>query len=155
MRNELESGKTLSGMSGKRLGSGPLTRREKPIPAIGPGELQHKSGTACASKPPSVQQARIPKFETDVPRCFTYQQYALWKAVAREVTPGIVGPCADCTPTYQRRMKKQGRCEREIIRFRWDEDGLCEGFMPPLTSKEKLIRKLEIEIEKEKAAAKI
>ena len=38
----------------------------------------------------------------------------------------------DCLPEYQRRMCAARRCERPEVRFRVDEDGFIEGYLPGL-----------------------
>lgn len=67
------------------------------------------------------------KFKGAYPKCFeSLAQYHDWRKVARVSYPRF-GPCTDCTPDFQERMKKEYRCEQPQIKFRLVEDGY-EGF---------------------------
>lgn len=72
----------------------------------------------------------MPRFAGDIPRCFTYDQWAYWHEAARLLSPGEVGPCADCTPDYQSEMIRQGRCERPGVLFMISESGEIDGYWP-------------------------
>jgi hypothetical protein len=72
--------------------------------------------------------ARI-EFLTKVPSCFTEPQYEAWKEAARQAIP-TWGPCTDCTPGYQARMKIAGKCEHPEIKFEYDDDEAIYGRLP-------------------------
>lgn len=60
--------------------------------------------------------------------CFeSFEQFKLWKDAARMAPPGNSGYCTDCTPDYQNRMIKDGRCEFPDTRFHTDKHGWVEG----------------------------
>lgn len=64
--------------------------------------------------------------------CATPEQYADWKAAARLCNTSYESWfCTDCTPSYQREMKKKNWCMRPEIRFKKTKDGDIEGFCPP------------------------
>lgn len=71
-----------------------------------------------------------PEFAGPVPKCFTPHQYTLWRMTARQINPGLMGPCTDCTPERHRQMLDEWRCERPLVRFRVDADGMIEGYYP-------------------------
>lgn len=74
--------------------------------------------------------SKAPAFSGDTPKCFSVKQYIFWKEKAREVNPGPLGPCVDCTAQRQRQMIREERCERPGVAFRLDQDGLVEGYYP-------------------------
>ena len=58
-----------------------------------------------------------------MPLCFKPAQWEAWKEIARECPVDLNGLscCADCTPDFQRQMKREGRCEYPNIRFLVDD----------------------------------
>jgi len=68
-------------------------------------------------------------FKGEVPMCFTPMQYKAWRALAR-FSHASDGPCTDCTPGFQARMKQAGKCEHPEIEFDEDEDGVIVGRRP-------------------------
>ena len=70
--------------------------------------------------------------QEDKPRCFsTLHIYLKWidarrMGPANERTHPV---CRDCTPSYQLRMKRQGRCEHPETMFAVDRDGAVVGVM--------------------------
>lgn len=69
------------------------------------------------------------KFKNAYPKCFeSLNDYRAWRKASRIAYPRF-GPCTDCTPGFQSRMKVEGRCEHPQIKFKVVEDGI-EGFLP-------------------------
>lgn len=65
-----------------------------------------------------------------MPLCFIDQRvFKLWSSSAGAADCGS-GPCHDCQPGYQLRMKKQGRCAHPETMFGVTEDGGVYGFWP-------------------------
>lgn len=53
-----------------------------------------------------------------VPKCMTPEQAADWAIAAQKCfKKPISGICTDCTPEYQRRMKREARCENPGVKF--------------------------------------
>ncbi len=71
-------------------------------------------------------------FARPVPSCATRIHYELWRAGVRASNTGVMrdGFCTDCTQKYKYTMMQEGRCEHPEIRFREDDDGFIEGFLP-------------------------
>ena len=68
------------------------------------------------------------KFKGAYPKCFeSLTQYHEWKKASRISYPRF-GPCTDCTPEFQDKMKEEFRCEHPQIKFKVVEDGV-EGFL--------------------------
>lgn len=64
--------------------------------------------------------------------CATPEQYEDWRQAARMSKPSLDSWfCTDCTPSYQREMKKKNWCMRPEIRFKKTKDGDIEGYCPP------------------------
>lgn len=69
------------------------------------------------------------------PLCFVDPMiFRLWSG---SKTPGTTfgeccpaGPCTDCTPTYQLRMRKRGLCEHPETVFTIGQDGGVFGMWP-------------------------
>lgn len=63
------------------------------------------------------------------PACFnSMQQYTGWQHYARVTKDTrLDGYCADCTPEYQREMKKATRCRFPDTTFGLDQDGMVAG----------------------------
>jgi hypothetical protein len=72
-----------------------------------------------------IDNIRPVSFSGSTPACFdSPEQYHAWKEMAR-MAPVKLGPCADCTPDYQRQMIQQKRCENVHVQFvRDSEDGI-------------------------------
>lgn len=66
------------------------------------------------------------KFKTAIPMCANPETYLLWKEVAHRIIPHY-GFCTDCTPEYQQKMIKDGRCEHPETLFEIDSDGFIAG----------------------------
>lgn len=73
-----------------------------------------------------------PRQATKFQECTPRHVYDLWKDVARTggIAPGIAGFCTDCLPDYKRKHMAAGTCNNQNIRFRVDEDGFTEGYVP-------------------------
>lgn len=70
-------------------------------------------------------------FHNEYPLCFqSKEQYTTWSELARGSTQAQFGPCTDCTPEFQDRMKKEMRCEHPEVEFDKDEDGFISGYIP-------------------------
>lgn len=66
------------------------------------------------------------------PLCFASpEMFALW--VSAPAAAACSNPCRDCQPSYQLRMKKQGRCGHPETQFSVDEDGGVYGYWPGST----------------------
>jgi hypothetical protein len=69
-------------------------------------------------------------FHNSYPLCFeSKKQYQHWGKLVRGSVRAMYGPCTDCTPEYQERMKQQMRCEHPEVKFDFDEDGLIAGYI--------------------------
>lgn len=69
------------------------------------------------------------EFAGSVPRCFeTKEQFVAWREAAR-LAYAHYGPCTDCTPEYQARMKEENRCEQPQVVFVVQNGGV-EGVIP-------------------------
>ena len=67
------------------------------------------------------------------PLCFVEPWlYELWAGsrVPNDKAGCQAGHCTDCTPTYQLRMRKVGRCEHPETQFSVDRDGGVFGMWP-------------------------
>ena len=55
-----------------------------------------------------------PKTPFDTPRCFTPEQYAGWKSLARQSLGRgeVLRICDDCTPSYEAQQRACQRCEK-------------------------------------------
>jgi hypothetical protein len=65
-----------------------------------------------------------------VPLCFTERWiYELWKNSEAKVPPQMRcrNHCTDCTPTYQLRARKAGKCEHPETMFALDRQGGVYG----------------------------
>lgn len=66
-----------------------------------------------------------------VPLCFVDPNiFKLWSGSAKVEECGEAGPCRDCLPAYQLRMKKRGRCSHPETMFGISQDGGVYGFWP-------------------------
>ena len=68
-----------------------------------------------------------------MPRCFdSRKQWYRWRVIAISDVSSLNSSayCADCTPEYQARMIRAGRCEHPGTVFAPDEDGLITGTRP-------------------------
>lgn len=64
------------------------------------------------------------------PLCFeSSEQYQLWKQAARQYSDdlSLSGYCVDCTPDYQGKMIRAGRCEFPATTFAEDKEGFICG----------------------------
>lgn len=71
------------------------------------------------------------------PLCFVEPWvYELWAGsrVPNDRTGCPSGPCTDCTPTYQLRMKKRGLCEHPETMFTVGQDGGVFGVWPTVVA---------------------
>ncbi len=68
-------------------------------------------------------------FRRETPACFTEQQFVAWREAGQGWSP-LAGPCTDCTPGFQARMKVAGKCEHPEMIFDEDEDGFVYGRKP-------------------------
>lgn len=65
-----------------------------------------------------------------MPLCFVDPRtFRLWAGSAGAKECGS-GPCADCQPSYQLRMKKMGRCDHPETMFGVNGEGGVYGFWP-------------------------
>lgn len=66
-----------------------------------------------------------------VPLCFVDPRlFKLWSSSAGVEECGAAGPCADCLPAYQLRMKKRGLCSHPETNFGVRQDGGIFGWWP-------------------------
>ena len=67
-----------------------------------------------------------------VPLCSNQDNYERWRDASRTCnsTTLIAGFCSDCSRKFQVAMIEQDRCEHPEVRFREDEDGWVEGYIP-------------------------
>ena len=74
-----------------------------------------------------------PQYQYRIPLCTNAKTYESWKAAAR-MMPAAEKPsylfCTDCTPEYQSKMIKEGRCENPQVYYMYDVDGMVEGRYP-------------------------
>jgi hypothetical protein len=66
------------------------------------------------------------------PSCFSIAQWDGWSTAARDAIAAQngalpAGPCTDCTPQYQARMIREGRCEHPDTLFSVRAGGGVEG----------------------------
>lgn len=68
---------------------------------------------------------------TTAPLCFMEpRMFALWMNSSGPKDDCQAGPCTDCLPAYQLRMKKQGRCAHPETNFGVRDDGGIFGWWP-------------------------
>lgn len=69
------------------------------------------------------------------PPCFSaIRFYRNWRDVNARCGNGNKAPtvCVDCLPSYQLKMKRQGRCSNPEMPFHFDEDGTIVGGLAPV-----------------------
>lgn len=60
----------------------------------------------------------MPQIHTQRPPCMSPDQFALWcQAAANTRVSRKDGVCHDCTPAYQTRMVRQGKCSYPATEF--------------------------------------
>ena len=66
------------------------------------------------------------------PLCFADPgMFRLWLSSGlRSKQDSACGPCTDCTPSFQTRMKRQGRCAHPETMFGLDAEGAVYGYWP-------------------------
>lgn len=74
------------------------------------------------------------RYKTQIPACMTREQYKAWKQMCGAWSP-VAGPCTDCTPGFQARMKVAGKCDHPEIVFEEDEEGFVYGRKPNRSGK--------------------
>ena len=79
-----------------------------------------------------MTMATRPRQATKFPECTPRNVYVLWRDVARTggIAPGIAGFCTDCLPDWKRKNLREGSCNNPHVKFRVDEDGFVEGYVP-------------------------
>lgn len=84
-------------------------------------------------------QARAPyqQAASVCPRCFTPEQWVLWRTPHHSVRVPAKHCCEDCTPEYQAEMLAAKRCDHPETTFIRDADGFISGHRPPITNQEK------------------
>lgn len=65
-------------------------------------------------------------FKNKWPSCTEPTVYRLWKEATTRAIPQY-GFCTDCTPEYQSKMIRAGRCEHPEVLFEIDKDGFICG----------------------------
>jgi hypothetical protein len=59
-----------------------------------------------------------------VPLCFFPRIFELWEGSSIPSARTRPSHCEDCTPSYQLRMKKAGRCEHPDVMFTIEDGGV-------------------------------
>ncbi len=49
---------------------------------------------------------------TPQPPCMDEREWEAWLRAAKDASLKFVSPCSDCTPTFARAMRAEGRCDR-------------------------------------------
>lgn len=63
--------------------------------------------------------------------CATDEQFNEWRRAAwLSRPPDVTWFCTDCTPSYQRQMIKQNKCQRPQIKFKYHEEDGWEAYVP-------------------------
>ena len=68
----------------------------------------------------------------DLPRCFTKEQWRMWRKAARH--PSLkesVHHCTDCTPEHQAAMTAKALCDNPFGAATRDKDGFVQITPPP------------------------
>lgn len=66
------------------------------------------------------------------PACADFRAIEIWKHAAR-LAGGLnlrAGMCVDCLPDWKRKNMREGSCNNPHVKFRVDEDGFVEGYVP-------------------------
>lgn len=64
-----------------------------------------------------------------IPNCTNYDEFVEWRKFASSYRPPhSIWFCTDCTPSFQLKMRKEGKCDHPYIKFRLAGDDI-EGYV--------------------------